>query len=77
MPGSWKDAKDCALREGRLLVFHDCDDDVYGACSEGEVQGVFRNGVFIEHRCICMPASLSAEELTAKEKRFREGNPDW
>jgi hypothetical protein len=77
MAGSWKEARECALKEGHPLVYHDCDDEVYGACREGESQGVFRNGVFIEHRCICMPAALSADELEAKEKKFHEENPDW
>ncbi len=36
-------------------------------------QGSFREGVFIEHRCICMPAHLIPEELEAKEKKFLPG----
>jgi hypothetical protein len=38
---------------------------------------MFKDGVFIEHRCICMPAYLSPEELEAKERNFLENNPDW
>jgi hypothetical protein len=74
---SWREAKECAAREGLPQVYHDCDDDVYGACRPGETQGSFRNGVFIEHRCICMPAHLMPEELEAKEKKFFQDNPDW
>jgi hypothetical protein len=77
MAKSWKEAKECALNDRLPQVFHDCDDDRYGACNEGEPQGSFKSGVFCEHRCICMPAHLSAEELAAKEKKFREENPDW
>jgi hypothetical protein len=77
MAVSWKEAKECALREGLSRVYHDCDNGVYGACREGETQGSFKGGVFIEHRCICMPSQLSAEELEEKEKRFRSENPDW
>lgn len=77
MAGSWREAKDSAVLEGLPQVFHDCDDKVYGACREGEMQGKFRGGVFIEHRCICMPAHLSADELEEKERTFLEDNPDW
>ncbi|MCX6684519.1 hypothetical protein [Methanoregula sp.] len=74
---SWKAAKDCAAREGLPHVCHDCDADVYGACRPGDKQGSFKNGVFIEHRCICMPAHLTPEELEAKEKTFLRENPEW
>ena len=77
MAGSWKEAKESAAREGLPLVYHDCDDGVFGACGQGEQQGSFRGGVFIQHRCICMPAHLSADDLEAKEKKFRDENPDW
>jgi len=77
MAGSWKEAKESASKEGLPLVYHDCDDGVFGACRQGEQQGSFRGGVFIEHRCICMPAHLSTDELEAKEKKFRDENPDW
>ena len=74
---SWREAKECAGREGLPQVYHDCDADVYGACRPGETQGSFKEGVFIEHRCICMPAHLIPEELEAKEKNFFLDNPDW
>jgi hypothetical protein len=74
---SWKEAKECAARDGLPQVYHDCDADVYGACEPGETQGSFREGIFIEHRCICMPAHLIPEELEAKEKKFLLDNPDW
>jgi hypothetical protein len=77
MAGSWKEAKECAVREGLPQVYHDCDDKVYGACRQGELQGRFKDGIFIEHRCICMPAHLSCEELESKEKKFLEENPGW
>jgi hypothetical protein len=74
---SWKEAKDYAAQEGLPQVFHDCDAKTFGACQPGVVQGTFKDGVFIEHRCICMPAHLSPEELEAKERNFLENNPDW
>jgi hypothetical protein len=74
---SWKEAKECAVRDSLPQVYHDLDDKVYGACRQGEQQGCFKSGVFVEHRCICMPAHLSAEELEEKEKRFLSENPDW
>jgi hypothetical protein len=64
-------------KESPPRVYHDCDTDTYGACSTGEPQGSFKAGVFTEHRCICMPAHLTSEELAVKEKKFREENPDW
>ena len=77
MAASWREAKECAVREGLPQVYHDCDDNVYGACREGEPQGSFRGGAFMEHRCICMPSHLSADELEEKEKKFLSENPDW
>ena len=77
MAASWRDAKECAVREDLPHVYHDCDDDVYGACRTGESQGSFKDGIFIEHRCICMPSHLSTKELEEKEKKFRSDNPDW
>jgi hypothetical protein len=77
MAGSWKEARECAVRDQLPQVYHDCDDDVYGACRQGELQGSFKGGIFCEHRCICMPASLPADELETKEKTFRDQNPDW
>ena len=74
---SWKEAKECAAREGLIRVYHDCDTGINGACREGEIQGSFKEGIFLEHRCICMPAHLSPEELEAKEKKFLKNNPDW
>jgi hypothetical protein len=77
MAKSWREAKECAEKDRLPQVYHDCDDEVYGACRAGEPQGSFKGGIFIEHRCICMPASLSPEELEAKEQKFRKENPDW
>jgi hypothetical protein len=77
MAKSWKEAKECAMQEKLPQVYHDCDDDLYGACNEGEQQGSFKCGVFTEHRCICMPAALSPEVLDEKERKFRKENPDW
>ena len=77
MAESWKEAKDYAKKEALPQVYHDCDSNFYGACNAGERQGTFKGGVFIEHRCLCMPAHLSDEELEAKEKKFRSDNPDW
>jgi hypothetical protein len=77
MAGSWKEAKECAERDGFPQVYHDCDDNIYGACQLGESQGIFKDGVFYDHRCICMPAHLSTEELETREKRFLKENPEW
>ena len=46
MAKSWKEAKECAMQEKLPQVYHDCDDDLYGACNEGEQQGSFKGGVF-------------------------------
>ena len=56
MAGSWRVAKESAEKAGLAQVYHDCDDDTYGACGAGEQQGSFKAGIFIEHRCLCMPA---------------------
>jgi len=77
MAESWKEAKECAHKEALQQVYHDCDTDTYGACNAGERQGSFKDGIFAEHRCLCMPAHLSIEELEEKEKKFRLENPDW
>ena len=77
MAESWKEAIDHARKEALPQVYHDCDTDTYGACNTGERQGAFKGGVFTEHRCLCMPALLSPEELEAKEKKFLSENPDW
>lgn len=77
MAVSWSEAKECAVRENLPRVYHDCDTGSFGACRDGESQGSFKGGVFLEHRCICMPAHLSAEELEEKERKFRSENPDW
>ena len=74
---SWKEAKKCAVQERLSHVWHDCDTGTFGACRDGEMQGSFKGGMFIEHRCICMPSHLSAEEMEEKEKKFRSDNPDW
>ena len=77
MAGSWREAKECAAREKLPQVYHDCDNNSFGACRQEERQGSFKAGVFIEHRCLCMPAHLSCEELEEKERKFMQENPDW
>ncbi|MEN6394974.1 MAG: hypothetical protein ABFC78_00630 [Methanoregula sp.] len=77
MAASWREALAHAKERNLPQVFHDCDADTYGACHPGEPQGSFRNGIFTEHRCICMPSHLSEEELATKERKFRKENPDW
>jgi hypothetical protein len=67
---SWKEAKECAAREGLIRVYHDCDTGMYGACREGELQGSFKGGIFLEHRCICMPAHLSPLRTGSKRKEI-------
>jgi hypothetical protein len=77
MAESWEDAKECARKEALPQVYHDCDANTYGACNQGERQGSFKGGVFTEHRCLCMPAHLTAEEIKEKERKFLAENPDW
>ena len=74
---SWKEGKDCAEREGKELVFHNFDTGEYGACSRSDRFGCFEKGKFIEQRCICMPATLSVDEMEQKERKFIEENPEW
>ncbi|TAJ45435.1 hypothetical protein [Methanofollis fontis] len=77
MAESWKKAKAEAESRGLQHVYHDIDAGTYGACRADERQGAFSCGVFTEHRCIHMPASLSAEEMEEKERVFLRENPDW
>jgi hypothetical protein len=77
MATTWHEALISAREKNLPQVYHDCDMDTYGACRTGELQGSFTKGAFTEHRCICMPAHLSAEEIAEKEKKFRVENPDW
>ena len=77
MAGSWQEAVEIAKKEGKEQVYHDFDRNTYGVCTKGEHPGHFSCGVHIEHRCICMPAILSPEELARKEKAFLEENPGW
>lgn len=77
MADSWAAALREAKEKNLPAVYHDCDAETYGACRDGEQQGTFHAGVFTEHRCICMPTHLSANELESKEKKFRHENPDW
>ena len=77
MAGSWFEALALAREKNLPQVYHDCDTDIFGACHKDEPQGSFRNGIFSEHRCICMPATHSPEELAEKERKFRIENPDW
>ena len=77
MASSWTEAKEWAVREKLPHVYHDHDTKSYGACRQGEEQGDFKQGVFIGHRCICMPANLSSDELETKEKKFLAENPEW
>ncbi|MEN6611783.1 MAG: hypothetical protein ABFC24_13155 [Methanoregulaceae archaeon] len=77
MPGSWKEARETAVKEGMEQVFHDFDKGTFGACRRNEKQGHFASGCFVEHRCICMPSALSADDLGKKERDFLKENPDW
>jgi hypothetical protein len=77
MAGSWREAREIARKEGKEQVYHDFDTNAYGVCTRTERQGHFSCGRFIEHRCICMPAAMSPEELEQKEKAFLQENPDW
>ena len=77
MAGSWREAVEAAKQEGREEVFHDFDRETYGTCRRSERQGHFSCGRYIEHRCICMPATLTPKELEQKEKAFLDENPGW
>jgi hypothetical protein len=74
---SWEEGKEIAEREGKELVFHNFDTGEYGACARSQNFGCFKEGKFIEQRCICMPATFSVEELEKKEKDFLKENPEW
>jgi len=74
---SWKEAKAIAEREGQELVYHNYDTGEYGGCQRDTSFGCFVKGEFIEQRCICMPATLSPEELEKKERDFLVENPGW
>lgn len=77
MAGSWREAVDIAKKEGKEQVFHDFDKGIYGTCRRSEHPGHFSIGRYIDHRCICMSATLTPEELEQKEKTFLEENPGW
>jgi hypothetical protein len=77
MAESWQEAVEIARKEGKEQVYHDFDKNTYGTCRNTERPGHFSIGCYIEHRCICMPASLGPEELARKEKEFLSENPDW
>jgi len=77
MTGSWKEAREIAVRDGVEQVFHDFDTGTFGVCRRNEKQGHFAKGCFVEHRCICMPSALDADELEKKERAFLDENPDW
>jgi hypothetical protein len=74
---SWQEGKEIAEREGKELVFHNFDTGEYGACTRSQSFGCFKEGKFIEQRCICMPVRYSAAELEQKEREFLNENPDW
>lgn len=74
---SWQEGKEIAEREGIELVFHNFDTGEYGACTRSQSFGCFKEGKFIEQRCICMPARYSAAELEEKEQQFLNENPEW
>ncbi len=75
--GSWQEAVEIARKEGKEQVYHDFDTNNFGICTPGEHPGHFSCGKLVEHRCICMPANLSPEELAKKEKVFLDENPEW
>jgi len=77
MAESWREAVELARKEGKEHVYHDFDKKTYGTCRKDERPGHFSSGCYIEHLCICMPASLSPEELEQKENAFLSENPDW
>ena len=77
MAESWQEAVEIARKEGKEQVYHDFDTNTFGICTKGERPGHFSCGVHIEHRCICMPATLSPEDLEKKENAFLRENPEW
>lgn len=74
---SWKEGKEIAKKEGKELVFHNFDTGEYGACTRSQSFGCFKDGKFIEQRCICMPARYTEAELEQKEREFLKENPEW
>lgn len=77
MADSWEEALAKARDSGREQVYHDFDTGTFGCCGPQDRPGHFEGGRFVEHACICMPATLTAGELREKEERFLEENPDW
>ncbi len=77
MAASWREAVEIARKDGKEQVYHDFDKNTYGTCMKTERPGHFSSGCYFEHRCICMSAALSPEELERKENEFLYENPDW
>ncbi len=73
MAASWKEAKECAAREGLLQVYHDCDDNVYGACRPGERQGCFKGGVFYRTPVHMHAGTLGSGRTRKKRKNLPAG----
>ena len=77
MADSWTSAKEEAERAGYPLVYHDLEEESYGACRREDDCGHFTCGRFVSHRSICMKSELTPAEMTAKEAAFLAEHPEF
>ncbi len=77
MADSWKSAKEEAERAGHPLVYHDLEQDTYGACRREDDCGHFTCGRFVPHRAICMKAELAPGEMAEKEAAYLAEHPGF
>lgn len=77
MAENWELARQECAANGHAMMYHDYDTNTFGTCSKGGEPGHFEKGRFIEHRCICMPATMDPSEAEVKEKAFLAENPEW
>jgi hypothetical protein len=77
MAENWEKAQQECTSKGHELMYHDYDRNTFGTCKKGGEPGHFVQGRFVEHRCICMPATMNPTEAETKEKAFLAENPEW
>ncbi|ACL15535.1 hypothetical protein [Methanosphaerula palustris] len=77
MAENWEKAQQECTALGHELMYHDFDTDTFGTCKKGGEPGHFVQGRFVEHRCICMPATMDPQVAAEKEKAFLTENKDW
>ena len=72
---SWREARECALREGLPQVYHDCDARMYGACREGEKQGSFKEGILFRAPLYLYACTFESRRTRSKRKEISFGKP--